>query len=84
MTLIKIEGNRARSLPQILPELELVIASRTLIRNGYRYIVVHKRFYPSYKAKQVEQLLTALYGSPKFYEEEDILLYTLESFRTEK
>ena len=75
--LIQIEGNRARSLPHILPELDLVVSSRTLVRQGYRYIVVHKDFYPSYKAEQVEQLLTALYGVPKIYKQDGLLVYPL-------
>ena len=76
-TLIQIEGNRARTLPHILPELDLVIASRTFIRQGYRYIVVHKDFYPQYKAEQVEQLLTALYGIPKIYRQDNLLVFPL-------
>ena len=76
-TLIEIEGNRARNLPRILPELDLVVASRLLIRQGYRYIVVHKDFYPDYKYEQVEQLLTSLYGVPKIYKKDNIVVYPL-------
>lgn len=82
-TLIQIEGNRARSLPHILPELDLVISSRSLVRQGYRYIVVHKDFYPRYKAEQVEQLLTALYGIPKIYQKDKLLVYPLALEREE-
>ena len=76
-TLIELEGNRARSMPHVLPELDLVVASRSLVRQGYRYIVVHKKFYPQYKAEQVEQLLTALYGTPKIYKQDKMLVYPL-------
>ena len=76
-TLIEIEGNRSRSLPHILPELDLVISSRSLVRQGYRYIVVHKDFYPRYKVDQVEQILTALYGIPKIYQQDKLLVYPL-------
>jgi len=76
-TLIELEGNRARSMPHILPELDLVVASRSLVRQGYRYIIVHKNFYPQYKAEQVEQLLTALYGTPKIYKKDKMLVYPI-------
>ena len=76
-TLVKIEATRARELPILLPELNLVIASRNLSRIGYRYIIVHRRFYPAFKADQVEHLLTALLGKPKLSDAGTILLYTL-------
>ena len=68
---------RPCTLPHVLPELDLVIASRTFVRQGYRYIVVHKDFYPPYKAEQVEQLLTALYGIPKIYQRDNLLVFPL-------
>ena len=76
-TLLKIEGSHAHSLPAVLPELDLVISSRVLARQGYRYIVVHDDFYPEFKAKQVHQLLRALFGEGKVYDD-DVVLYTID------
>ena len=77
-TLIQIESTRAMGLPAILPELDLVISSRVLIRQGYRYIVLHEKFYPPFKFRQVANLLKALYGEPKQYSEDGIYVYLLE------
>ena len=77
-TLVQIEASRSMGLPTVLPELDLVIASRTLSRLGYRYIVLHKTMYPPFKVKQTMELLRALFGEPAVYEEDQILVYTLE------
>jgi len=78
-TLVQIEANRAIGLPKILPELDLILSSRTLARQGYRYIVVHRKMYPRYKAKQTMQLLNSIFGSPKEYKEDDIFVYVIDS-----
>ena len=62
----------------MLPELDLVIASRSLIREGYRHIVLHEYLYPSSKRNQTVDLLTALYGEPITYPEDRILVFELE------
>jgi len=79
MTLIRLEATRARTLPPVLPELDLLVSARALARNGYRHVVVHQRLYPEYKVAQVEALLTALLGDPRRYEEDGLLVYTLET-----
>ena len=76
--LLKIEGSHARSLPAVLPELDLVISSRVFARQGYRYIVVHEEFYPEFKLKQVHQLLKALFGEGQKYED-DVVVYTIDA-----
>ena len=76
-TLVQIEASRAANLPGLLPELDLVVSSRNLARMGYRYIVVHKEMYPSSKVKQTAELLTALFGVPLEYKEDQILVYTV-------
>ena len=68
-TLLRIEATHARSLPALLPQLDLVISARVLARQGYRYIVVHESFYPSFKLKQTHQILKALFGEGKRYED---------------
>lgn len=78
MTLIRMEATHARSIPPILPELDLVVAARALARQGYRYIVVHDNFYPKFKSAQVHTLLGALLGAPKEYPGDNIKVYTLE------
>ncbi|MCK6501963.1 hypothetical protein L6R53_00925 [Myxococcota bacterium] len=76
-TLIRLEASRAWTPSAGLPELDLVIGARTLQRQGYRYIVVHRAWYPPFKAERVERLLTALYGEPQAWPEDDLLVYTL-------
>lgn len=77
-TLVQIEATRAIGLPSVLPELDLIIASRSLARQGYRYIVLHKKMYPSFKMQQTSDLLHSLFGPPTSYEEDDILVFTIE------
>jgi hypothetical protein len=77
-TLVQIEATRAIGLPMLLPELDLVIASRTLARQGYRYIVMHKNMYPSFKMEQTKVLLQSLFGDPTEYSEDDILVFTIK------
>lgn len=76
-TLIRLEESRAWTASAMLPELDVVIGARALQRQGYRYIVVHRGFYPPFKAERVEQLLTTLYGPPVEWPEDDLLVYTL-------
>lgn len=76
-TLIRMEASRAWTASPMLPELDVVIGSRALVRQGYRYIVVHRSFYPPFKLERVQRLLTVLYGEPVVWEEDDVLVYTL-------
>ena len=75
-TLLQIEATQAISLAPVLPELDLVISSRVLARQGYRYIVVHQKFYPDFKLQQVQKLLNALFGAPQ--KSDSLLIYTIE------
>lgn len=79
-TLLQIEGSHAHSLPPIVPELDLVISSRVLSRQGYRYIVVHENNYPTYKLQQVHTLLHALFGQGKEYTG-GVVVYTIDAIR---
>lgn len=74
-TLLKIEGSHAKTLPATLPYFDLVVSSRVLARQGYRYVVVHEQFYPTYKLKQTTDLLQALFGEPKEYN--GVMVYTV-------
>lgn len=76
-TLIRMEASRAWTAAPMLPELDVVIGSRALVRQGYRYIVVHRSFYPPFKLDRVQRLLTILYGEPQRWEEDDVLVYRL-------
>lgn len=76
-TLIRLEASRAWTDSPMLPELDVVVGARALERQGYRYIVMHRGFYPRFKADRVEALLTALYGQPERWDQDDLLLYTL-------
>jgi hypothetical protein len=76
-TLIQIESTRAQILPALLPELDLVVASRALVRQGYSHIVVHERLFPRYKRDHTVNLLNALYGEPSSHEEDGLLVYRL-------
>ena len=75
-TLLRIEATHARSLPALMPQLDLVVSSRVLARQGYRYIVVHEAFYPKFKLTQTHQLLNALYDEPKRYDD-GVVVYQL-------
>ncbi len=78
-TLIRMEASRAWTPSPMLPELDVVVGSRALARQGYRYIVVHRSFYPPFKLDRVQALLTVLYGEPQLWEEDDVLVYRLGS-----
>jgi hypothetical protein len=75
VTLIRLEATRAQTLPPRLPELDMVVAARSLARQGYRYIVVHESLYPAFKLDQVEALLTGAIGEPA--RRDGRLVYTL-------
>ncbi len=77
-TLIRIEATRARTLPPRLPELDLVVAGMSLERQGYRYVVLHERFYPEFKAVETAALLTGVFGEPQRFEADRMLVWTLE------
>ncbi len=77
-TLIRMEASRAWYLPPQMPQLDIVISARTLARQGYRYIVVHKNLYPFFKVRQIEAVLTGAIGEPEVWPEDDLLVYRLE------
>ena len=76
-TLIRFEAHRSASLPPKLPELDLVVGSRALARQGYRYIVLHEELYPRVKLEQVEAVLTGLFGAPRRHPTDGLQVYTL-------
>ena len=76
-TLIRLEANRAKSLPPNMPELDLVIGSHALARQGFRYIVLHERLYPEFKLRQVEAVLIGLFGAPRRHPSDGLQVYTL-------
>src|SRR5262249_9075126 len=55
--LLIAEAGRLDRLPPMLPELDLVVAGRSLARLGVRYVVVHDALYPH---ERLEQTLTIL------------------------
>jgi len=78
MTLIGMEASRAWYLPPQIPQLDILVSTRSLARQGYRYIVVHRDLYPFFKARKVEALLTGAIGEPEVWPEDGLLVYTLE------
>jgi len=76
-TLIRIEATRARSLAPRLPALDVVVGARQLIREGYRYVVLHEALYPTAKRAMTEAVLTGVYGEPDRYPEDGLLVWTL-------
>jgi len=74
-TLMRMEASRSQTLPPRMPELDLVIGSRALKRQGYRYVVLHERLYPQFKLIQVEALLTGLLGAPRRWPEDGLQVY---------
>lgn len=77
-TLIRVEATRARTLPPRLPELDLVVAGMALERQGYRYVVLHERFYPDFKAEQARAVLEGVFGEPVRHEADGLLVWTLD------
>ena len=76
-TLIRIEATRARSLAPRLPALDVVVGARQLVRDGYRYVVVHERLYPAAKRAMVEAVLTGVFGEPARHPSDHLLVWTL-------
>ena len=76
-TLIRMEAHRSQSLSPGLPELDLVVGARGLVKQGYRYIVLHENLYPKFKRTQVEALLTGLFGAPRRFASDGLQVYTL-------
>ena len=76
-TLIRMEAHRSQSLSPGLPELDLVVGARGLVKQGYRYIVLHENLYPTFKRIQVEALLTGLFGAPRRFANDGLQVYTL-------
>lgn len=72
--ILDIEAGRARLLPRTLPDLELVVSSRVLARQGYRWVVVHNRLYPDLKRNQVQAILDAVLGPPT-HEDDELTIY---------
>ena len=53
------------------------MGARVLALQGYRYIVVHERFYPSYKLALVESVLQGLFGAPRHWPDDGLQVYAL-------
>jgi hypothetical protein len=77
-TLIRMEASRAWYLAPQLPQLDIVVSARSLVRQGYRYIVVHKDLYPFFKLRQIETVLTGAIGEPVDWADDALLVYTLQ------
>ncbi len=77
-TLIRMEATRARSVTPRLPSLDIVVGARQLVRDGYRYVVVHENLYPRAKREMVEAVLTGVYGEPQRYPEDALVVWTLQ------
>ncbi len=75
--LIRLEAVRAQTLAPHLPELDLVVAGRLLARDGYRYIVLHEALVPGFKRENMAAVLTGVYGPPRAYPEDGLLVWTL-------
>ncbi len=74
--ILTIEAGRARLLPRTVPDLELVLSSRILSRQGYRWVVVHDQLYPKLKREQIHVILAALLGPPT-HEDGELTLYRI-------
>lgn len=77
-TLIRMEASRAWYLPPHLPQLDILVGTRSLARQGYRYVVVHTYLYPFFKARKIEALLTGAIGEPEEWTEDGLLVYRLD------
>jgi len=75
--ILSLEAGRARLLPRTLPDLELVLSSRILAKQGYRFVVVHNALYPQLKRRQIHSLLGALLGPPLTGADRDVTVYQL-------
>lgn len=76
-TLVRMEAARARSLPPAVPALDLVVGARELARQGYRYVVLHERFYPDFKREMVEAVLRGVWGEPVRHPGDGLQVYVL-------
>ncbi|MEC7947424.1 MAG: hypothetical protein VX265_07620, partial [Myxococcota bacterium] len=76
-TLIRLEATRARSLPPQIPQLDLVVAGRTLSRQGYRYVVLHEALVPEFKRMQMIALLDGVFGAGQAYPEDRLRVWVL-------
>ncbi len=72
--ILDIEAGRARLLPRTLPDLEMVVSSRVLARQGYRWVVVHNQLYPELKRGQIQAVLDAVLGPPT-HEDDELTIY---------
>ncbi len=82
-TLIRLEANRARSLPPSIPALDVVVGARQLVRTGYRYIVLHENLYPRDRRNMVVTILQGVFGAPTAYPEDHLLVWRLDPFTEE-
>jgi hypothetical protein len=74
--ILDVEASRARLMPRTLPDLELVVSSRVLARQGYRWVVVHNQLYPELKAAHIHDMLNAVLGPPA-YEDDELCIYRI-------
>jgi len=76
-TLIRIEATRARSMSPALPSLDIVMGARALVRDGYRYVVLHEDLMPPAKREMTVAILEGVYGTPEAWPEDRLLVWTL-------
>ncbi len=83
-TLIRIEATRARTLGPQLPSLDIVVGARQLVRDRYRYIVLHEQLYPTAKRQMTEAILIGAFGEPERHPDDHLLVWTLEPIEGSK
>jgi hypothetical protein len=64
-------------LPPMLPELDLVVSGRSLVKLGFRYVVLHGDLYPPERRQQSVEILRVALG-PESLSQGDLLLWRLE------
>ena len=72
--ILDVESSRARLLPRTLPDMELVVSSRVLARQDYRWVVVHNRLYPELKREHIHGVLNAVLGPPA-HDDSELTIY---------
>lgn len=80
-SLIRLEATRAVSLPPEVPQLDLVVAGRTLARQGYRFVVLHEDLVPEFKRLQMIALLNGVFGQGQEYPEDQLRVWVLPDLR---
>ncbi len=71
------ESGRVDRLPPMLPELDLIIAGRSLARLGFRFVVLHERLYPPGRLETALTLLRVALGPETVVSEEQQHIWRL-------